>query len=106
MQQAAVPTLRRSVAKACRILAFYGIAEDVVGQVSARAGPSALLVRCRGNAERGLLYTTADDVHLVSLDGPHLLTEGMRCRASFPSTPRRCGTGGMSRPSCTPTRQP
>jgi ribulose-5-phosphate 4-epimerase/fuculose-1-phosphate aldolase len=64
-----VAELRRSVATACRILALEGLAEDVLGHVSARVGADALLVRCRGPRERGLLFTTPADVHLVPLDG-------------------------------------
>lgn len=84
MQQADLPALRRSVAEACRILAMYGLAEDVLGHVSVRVGPSELLVRCRGEAERGLLFTTADDVHLVSLDGPHHLADGYAVPSELP----------------------
>jgi len=61
--------LRRCVAQACRILALQGLAEDVLGHVSVRTGPGELLIRCRGPQERGLLFTTAQDVHAVPLDG-------------------------------------
>jgi ribulose-5-phosphate 4-epimerase/fuculose-1-phosphate aldolase len=61
--------LRRSIAEACRILALQGLAEDVLGHVSVRTGPAELLVRCRGPHERGLLFTTRDDVHQVPLHG-------------------------------------
>ena len=64
-----VAELRRSIAQACRILALQGLAEDVLGHVSVRAGTGALLIRCRGPRERGLLFTTPADVHLVPLDG-------------------------------------
>lgn len=69
MQQPDLAELRRTVARACRILALHGLAEDVLGHVSVRAGPGELLVRCRGPQERGLLFTTPADVHLVRLDG-------------------------------------
>jgi ribulose-5-phosphate 4-epimerase/fuculose-1-phosphate aldolase len=62
---------RRRVALACRVLAFAGLAQDVLGHVSVRVGPDELLVRCRGPQESGLLYTTPDDVHLVKFDGRH-----------------------------------
>ena len=69
--------MRRSVAQACRILALQGLAEDVLGHVSVRGGPGELLVRCRGRKERGLLFTTPDDVHLVPLHGePPELPDG------------------------------
>ena len=57
--------LRRKVAVACRILAHAGLAEDILGHVSARVGSDHLLVRCRGPLERGLAFTTVDDVRLV-----------------------------------------
>jgi ribulose-5-phosphate 4-epimerase/fuculose-1-phosphate aldolase len=68
MQPPDLEELRRVVAQACRILAFQGLAEDVLGHVSVRVGPQQLLVRCRGPHERGLLFTTPTDVHLVPLD--------------------------------------
>jgi 3,4-dihydroxyphthalate decarboxylase len=61
--------LRRKLATACRILAHAGLVEDVLGHVSARVGDDRLLVRCRGPRERGLAYTTPDDIRLVSFDG-------------------------------------
>jgi ribulose-5-phosphate 4-epimerase/fuculose-1-phosphate aldolase len=69
MRQPDLVELRRVVAQACRILAFQGLAEDVLGHVSVRVGPEQLLVRCRGPHERGLLFTTPADVHLVRLGG-------------------------------------
>jgi ribulose-5-phosphate 4-epimerase/fuculose-1-phosphate aldolase len=67
---------RRTIAQACRVLALQGLAEDVLGHVSIRVGDDALLVRCRGPQESGLLFTTPDDVHLVGLDGTHDLPAG------------------------------
>ena len=61
--------LRRKLATACRILAQAGLVEDVLGHVSARVDDDGLLVRCRGPKERGLAYTTPDDIRLVSFDG-------------------------------------
>ncbi|HXW46764.1 MAG TPA: class II aldolase/adducin family protein [Streptosporangiaceae bacterium] len=69
MRQPDVAELRRCVAQACRILALQGLAEDVLGHVSVRTGPAELLIRCRGPQERGLLFTTPADVHLVPLNG-------------------------------------
>ena len=45
--------LRRDVAVACRVLAFAGLAADVLGHVSVRVGEDRLLVRCRGPQESG-----------------------------------------------------
>lgn len=57
------------VAMGCRILAYRGLAEDILGHISIRTGDGRLLVRCRGPRERGLLFTDAADVHAVPLDG-------------------------------------
>jgi 3,4-dihydroxyphthalate decarboxylase len=67
---------RRTVALACRVLANAGLAEDILGHVSVRAGPDRMLVRCRGPQEEGLLFTLDRDVHLVDLDGHGELPAG------------------------------
>jgi len=69
MDRGELRVLRRKVATACRILGHAGLTEDILGHVSARVGDDQLLVRCRGSAERGLAFTTEDDVRLVALDG-------------------------------------
>jgi ribulose-5-phosphate 4-epimerase/fuculose-1-phosphate aldolase len=79
-----VAGLRRSIACACRILALQGLAEDVLGHVSVRVGADELLVRCRGPQERGLLFTTPADVHLVPLDGPADLPGGYVVPSELP----------------------
>lgn len=61
--------LRSDVAQACRVLAARGLAEGYLGHISLRIDPDRLLVRCRGPQERGLAWTTAEDVRLVTLDG-------------------------------------
>lgn len=61
--------LRQAVARACRILAHRGLSPGVLGHVSARVGESRLLVRCRGPRERGLLFTTVEDIRVLDLDG-------------------------------------
>jgi ribulose-5-phosphate 4-epimerase/fuculose-1-phosphate aldolase len=76
--------LRRTIARACRILALQGLAEDVLGHVSVRVGPGELLVRCRGPQERGLLFTTPEDVHLVPLDAPAGLPGGYAVPSELP----------------------
>lgn len=60
---------RRTVANACRILADAGLAEDILGHVSLRIAPDAMLVRCRGPEEEGLLFTLDRDIHEVDFDG-------------------------------------
>ncbi len=60
---------RQLVADACRVLAARGLADGYLGHVSMRVEDELLLVRCRGPQERGLRWTTAEDVHLVTLDG-------------------------------------
>lgn len=61
--------LRREIAAACRVLAERGLAEGFLGHISLRIDEDRLLVRCRGPHERGLAWTTADDIRLVTLDG-------------------------------------
>lgn len=73
-------TLSERIALACRVLAVTGLVEHILGHVSARTGPDSLLVRGRGPRERGLAFTTADDIREVDLAGR-----------------RRSGTEGQSR---------
>ncbi len=61
--------LRRTVALGCRVLARAGLVENVLGHVSVRTGEDRMLIRCRGPEERGLLFTTPEDIHEVSLAG-------------------------------------
>ena len=65
---------RVAVARACRVMARTGLVEDVLGHVSLRTAPDRLLLRCRGQQERGLRFTTPADVRLVGLDGQ--ITDG------------------------------
>jgi ribulose-5-phosphate 4-epimerase/fuculose-1-phosphate aldolase len=74
----------RTVAMACRILARAGLAEDVLGHVSARLDSHQLLVRCRGPRERGLLFTRVEDVHATDLDGAGELGGGYRVPNELP----------------------
>jgi 3,4-dihydroxyphthalate decarboxylase len=60
---------RTTVAQACRILAMEGLVEGVLGHVSVRDGEDAMLIRCRGAGEHGLMFTTEDDVRRTGLDG-------------------------------------
>lgn len=60
--------LAEEIATACQILAATGLVEHILGHVSARTGPDSALVRGRGPRERGLAYTTADDVRPVRFD--------------------------------------
>lgn len=67
---------RALVARACRILASRGLIEGILGHVSARVGDDAMLIRCRGPHDRGVLFTEPADVRLVDLDGEHLEDSG------------------------------
>jgi ribulose-5-phosphate 4-epimerase/fuculose-1-phosphate aldolase len=64
--------LRSTVATACRILAHRGMVDGILGHVSARVSDDEIVVRCRGQNERGLGRTTAEDVWRVTLDGAHV----------------------------------
>jgi 3,4-dihydroxyphthalate decarboxylase len=57
------------VAHACRVMAGRGLADGILGHISLRIDERMLLIRCRGPQERGLGYTTPDDVRLVDFDG-------------------------------------
>lgn len=75
---------RREVAEACRVLAFTGLAQDVLGHISLRVGADELLVRCRGPHEQGLLFTTPDDIHLVRFDGRNQVPRGYTMPSELP----------------------
>lgn len=60
---------REKVAMACRILAMRGLVGGILGHVSLRVSPTELLVRCRGEDEKGLAHTSVGDVWRVDLDG-------------------------------------
>lgn len=60
---------RQLIAEACRVLAGRGLADGILGHISLRVGDDRILVRCRGPRERGLGWTTPEDVRLVTLDG-------------------------------------
>jgi 3,4-dihydroxyphthalate decarboxylase len=61
--------LRRTLAVGCRILAVAGLADGLLGHISARVDDRSLLVRCRGPRERGLRATEPDDIRHVGFDG-------------------------------------
>jgi 3,4-dihydroxyphthalate decarboxylase len=63
------PAERELLALACRVLALEGLAETTLGHVSLRTGRTHFLVRARRPVERGLQFSTAEDVALVDLDG-------------------------------------
>ncbi len=59
--------LRPLLATACRVMADRLLVEDILGHISARLDDDHLLVRCRGQAERGLSFTEPDDIRTVEL---------------------------------------
>jgi class II aldolase/adducin N-terminal domain-containing protein len=60
-----VDTMRQAISDACRVLAARGVAEGILGHVSARTADGQVLVRTWGPAERGLRHTTPVDIRLV-----------------------------------------
>ena len=60
---------RTTVARACRVLAMEGLVQGVLGHVSVRDGEDAMLIRCRGVHEHGLMFTTDDDIRRTDLQG-------------------------------------
>ncbi|QIN80011.1 class II aldolase/adducin family protein [Rubrobacter marinus] len=63
--------LREKVALACRILAMEGLVEGTLGHVSVRVPGTddEMLIRCRGEEERGVRYTRKEAIRRVDLDG-------------------------------------
>lgn len=72
------------IALGCRILAFRGLAGDILGHISVRQDDGSLLVRCRGPRERGLLFTEPSDVHRVPLEGDPAPPDGHRVPNELP----------------------
>lgn len=62
--------LREKIAISCRILAMEGLVDETLGHVSARIPNSdEMLIRCRGEEENGVRYTTVDAIRRVDFDG-------------------------------------
>lgn len=79
-----VGELKLVLAEACRILARAGLAEDILGHVSARSPEGGgVLVRSRSPQERGLLFTTPADIHEVGAKDD-ALPQGYRAPNEFP----------------------
>ncbi|WP_139007008.1 class II aldolase/adducin family protein [Arthrobacter crystallopoietes] len=55
---------RLLLAEACRIIAHAGLAEDILGHVSLRTN-GGIQIRSRGPRERGLLFTSLEDIQEV-----------------------------------------
>lgn len=67
--QSQFPEMRDTIALACRILAMEGALNEVLGHISVRAGEDRMLIRGRGRSDRGLLFTTHEDIRLVDFSG-------------------------------------
>jgi ribulose-5-phosphate 4-epimerase/fuculose-1-phosphate aldolase len=62
--------LREKIALSCRILAMEGCVDGVLGHVSARInGREEMWIRCRGQEEQGVRYTTVDAIRRVDFNG-------------------------------------
>lgn len=62
--------LREKIALSCRILAMEGLVDETLGHVSARIpNADAMFIRCRGEEENGVRYTTIDAIRRVDFDG-------------------------------------
>lgn len=59
---------RVELARACRLMAYRGLVEDVLGHISLRIDDDRLLLRCRGPFEAGLRFTRPADIRLVDYD--------------------------------------
>ena len=62
-------SIRELIAEGCRVLAARDLAPGILGHISVRLDDNLLAVRCRGPQERGLAFTTAEDVRVVTFDG-------------------------------------
>lgn len=76
--------LRREIALACRMIAATGLTTPILGHVSMRLDESHVLARCRGPQERGLLFTTVDDIRVATLDDSGDVGGGYRLPNEFP----------------------
>jgi len=66
----AAPELRATVALACRILAAAGLVKEITGHVSARLpGTEEMLIRCRGEDEYGLRWTSESQIRRLDFAG-------------------------------------
>jgi ribulose-5-phosphate 4-epimerase/fuculose-1-phosphate aldolase len=62
--------LRKKIALACRVLAMEGLADGILGHVSARLSDTEeMLIRCRSPKENGVRYTTVDAIRRVDFNG-------------------------------------
>jgi ribulose-5-phosphate 4-epimerase/fuculose-1-phosphate aldolase len=74
---AALEELKQKVALSCRILAMEGLVEGILGHVSARIAESdEMLIRCRGEEERGVFFTSEEAIRRVNFDGQRSEREG------------------------------
>jgi ribulose-5-phosphate 4-epimerase/fuculose-1-phosphate aldolase len=65
-----IDELRSKVALSCRILAMTGLVKEITGHVSARIpGTNEMFLRCRGDDEFGLPFTTETAVRRLDFDG-------------------------------------
>jgi ribulose-5-phosphate 4-epimerase/fuculose-1-phosphate aldolase len=73
----ALDELKEKVALACRILAMEGLMEGILGHVSARIAESdEMLIRCRGEEETGVFFTSGEAIRRVNFDGQGSDREG------------------------------
>jgi ribulose-5-phosphate 4-epimerase/fuculose-1-phosphate aldolase len=70
MNDLELEALRRRVALSCRILAMTGLMRETTGHVSTRIpGTNEMFIRGRGREERGLLFTSEQEVLRLDFDG-------------------------------------
>lgn len=65
-----VEELRQKVVLSHRVLAMFGLYRETVGHTSARVPDgNEMLIRCRGGDERGMAFTTEDQIRRLDFDG-------------------------------------
>lgn len=63
-------SIEDEVAQACRVLAAEGLAHETAGHVSARSDDGlGMHLRCRGEAEEGVRWTSSASIRKVGLSG-------------------------------------
>jgi 3,4-dihydroxyphthalate decarboxylase len=66
-------TERLELARCCRLMAYRGLVDDILGHISLRVAGERMLLRCRGDDEKGLRFTRPNDIRLVEIRSGRLL---------------------------------
>ncbi|MFT5447343.1 MAG: ribulose-5-phosphate 4-epimerase/fuculose-1-phosphate aldolase [Gammaproteobacteria bacterium] len=64
---------RLELARCCRLMAYRGLVDDILGHISLRVDEERMLLRCRGDEEIGLRFTRPNDIRLVDIRSGQIL---------------------------------